>query len=98
MEIKIAHIQEKIESISDQLKRLIAHVESEQRVSLNHEKRIDSNEKDVSWMKESLKSIEISLKSLVLDVHSLKQKSGIWKDIVLIVSVVGNLVQIFLMK
>lgn len=98
MEIKIAHLQERVEALHEQMKRLISHIESEQRVSINHEKRIDANERDVSWIKESVKGIESSLKTLVLDVHSLKQKSGVWKDVILIASVLANIVQVFIYR
>jgi biopolymer transport protein ExbB/TolQ len=57
-EINLAVLEERLENLKSQLFRLMAHVESEQRVSENHDRRIESHDKWINRMQVEVDSHE----------------------------------------
>lgn len=57
-EVNLAVLEERLENIKLQVFRLMAHVESEQRVSGNHERRIESHDKWLNRMQIEVDSHE----------------------------------------
>ncbi len=87
-------LEERLEGNSIQTKRLISHIESEQRVSGNHEKRIDALEKSFDRMQKQIDKHEMVLyntgKGLIVDVKELqttrKESRNWWRDLLGIAS------------
>jgi hypothetical protein len=91
---RLAVLEEKVKSNDLQVRRMISHLESEQRVSGNHEKRIDTIERAAERLQKQADKYEAVLyntgKGLIMDVkelqHSKKEARNLWRDIMAVSS------------